>query len=98
MGHHDTKKQNESWQREQWASEDDATTETGQKPTWDRHQWASDNPGTSPDTIGGTGADDVVGTTDVSRNDLDESADMDHISGRGKPSGESHWERVDHDR
>jgi hypothetical protein len=88
MGHHDTNKPTERWQREQWASDDDAKTDTEHKPTWDRHHWASDNPGTSPDTIGGTGAD-------PDRGDRVESADMDHISGRGMPSGESHWERVE---
>jgi hypothetical protein len=87
------KTRDETWEREQWASDTDAPTEGEHKETWNRHQWASDNPGTSGDTIG---VANEATDASPSLNDLDEgTADMHGISGRGKPSGESHFERND---
>jgi hypothetical protein len=83
-----------NWKREQWAS-DEVADEGEHKPTWNRHQWASDNPGTSGDTIGVANADaDLDGSTSLNDRDAG-TADMEHISGRGKASGESHFERND---
>ena len=85
------------WDRDQWAPDrDDEVPEGEHKATWNRHQWASDQAGTSPDTIGGAGVDGTVTGATETANELDEeTADMHGISGRGKPSGESHWERND---
>ena len=51
-----------------------------------------DNTGTEREGTGRESTGDVLTGTGP------ESADMESISGRGKPSGESHWERVEPDK
>lgn len=85
----------EKWRRDQWAADANAPLEGEPKETWNRHQWASDNPGTSGDEIGVDNAD-IARDDSVTLNEVDTGTpDMTSISGRGKPDGESHFERND---
>jgi hypothetical protein len=78
------------WDREQWAPDNPGPDATDQDATWNRQQMEVDNTGTEREGLGREGVD-----LDTA-NDVDEgTADMDAISGRGKPSGESHWGRTD---
>lgn len=80
----------ERWDREQWANDapDEARDEGG--AVWNRRQMEVDNTGTPRE---GTGREanpaDLAGVAET------ESADTEHISGRGQPSGESHWDRTE---
>lgn len=88
MDRNDTPNQN--WDREQWAPDNPGPDATDQDATWNRQQMEVDNTGTEREGLGREAVD--LDTANV----LDEgTADMDSISGRGKPSGESHWERTD---
>jgi hypothetical protein len=85
-----TKTPNEHWDREQWAPDaPEAPLEEGGE-VWNRHQMEFDNTGTPHEGDGREAyPPDPANVPDT------EQADMEHISGRGKPSGESHWGRVD---
>ena len=73
------------WDRDQWAKDEPVDkTAADQGKTWDRHNWASD---ADPDAAEGEGARPTgLGPDETGP------------TGRGMPPGESHWERVDHDR
>ena len=68
----------------------DSVPAADQGDVWNRQQMEFDNTGTEREGTGREAMpDNVAGTTDPG------TADMDHISGRGMPSGESHFERND---
>lgn len=68
------------WDREQWAKDEPVDKSSPEKDkTWNRHDWASDEQPTPGDGEGGTG----------------HSPGETGPTGRGMPSGEGHWERVD---
>lgn len=80
----------EHWDGEQVAPDgpDEPLDEGGE--VWNRRQMEFDNTGTEREGTGREAFPPDLG--DVPET---ESADMEHISGRGNPSGESHWDRVD---
>ena len=57
---------------------------------WNRRQLEFDNTGTPRE---GEGRE--AHPPDLADVPETEQADMEHVSGRGMPSGESHWQRVD---
>ena len=61
------------------------TEDKPQGEVWNRHQMETD------DTEGDSKTETVPATT------LDEATDAGGLSGHGQPSGESHWERVEHE-
>jgi hypothetical protein len=84
--------QDEHWDRDQVQRDvDDEVPAADQGEVWNRQQMEFDNSGTEREGTGREAMpDDVTGTTDTG------TADMDHISGRGMPSGgEGHFERND---
>jgi hypothetical protein len=82
--------QPEHWDREQVERDVDGLPAADQGDVWNRQQMEFDNTGTDREGTGREAMpDDLTGTTDT------ETADMEHISGRGMPSGESHFERND---
>lgn len=83
----------EHWDREQVAPDapDDRGDEGG--AVWNRREMEFDNTGTSRE---GEGREALP--PDLADVPETESADMENISGRGQPSGESHWDRVDDDK
>lgn len=56
---------------------------------WNRQQMEFDNTGTEREGTGREALPDDLTGTDTG------TADMDHVSGRGMPSGEGHFERND---
>jgi hypothetical protein len=80
----------EHWDREQWAPDapEKPLDEGGE--VWNRRQMEVDNTGTPREGEGREG-----NPPDLANVPETEQADMDHISGRGMPSGESHWERTE---
>jgi len=85
-----TKQESEHWDRHEWAPDDAARETTKDAEVWNRRQVEVDNTGTGRE---GEGRESFP--PDMARVPDDESADQEHISGRGMPSGESHWQRVD---
>ena len=83
-----TQKPGEHWDREQWAPDapEDVVEKGGE--VWNRRQMELDNSGTPREGQGREAYPPNL--TDVPET---EAADMEHVSGRGMPSGESHWER-----
>jgi hypothetical protein len=78
------------WDRDQVTPDNPGPDATDDDQVWNRHQMDADDTGTEREGLGREGVDLVTAT------EADEgTADMDAISGRGKPSGESHWERTD---
>jgi hypothetical protein len=78
------------WDREQLEPDNPGPDTTDQDQVWNRHEMEVDNTGTEREGLGREAVD--LGTA----SEADEgTADMDSISGRGKPSGESHWERTE---
>lgn len=81
MGTKDTR--GEHWDREQMARDTEGAPPEGtpQDEVWNRHQMDFDDPGDDPNAI--------------HRRDPDDELPAGGLSGRGQPSGESHWSRVD---
>lgn len=80
------------WDREQ-VSRDTAGSPAGEQgEVWNRHQMEIDDTGTDADAVRRTDLDDTVAGPDTG------TPDMSGISGRGQPSGESHWDRVEPDK
>jgi hypothetical protein len=75
----------EHWDREQMArdTEGEPPEGTPQGDVWNRNQMEIDDAGEEADA--------------VQRTDLGDEAPVGGLSGRGQPSGESHWDRVDDD-
>jgi hypothetical protein len=73
----------EHWDREQMERDTEGAPPKGtpQAEVWNRHQMEIDDPGDDPAA--------------VRRTDVDDQAPAGGLSGRGQPSGESHWDRVD---
>ena len=82
----------EHWNREQVERDTAGADATDTDDVWNRQQMEFDNTGTERE---GTGREAQAG--DLAATDAG-SADMEHISGRGMPSGESHWDRVEPDK
>ena len=76
----------EHWEREQVARDTEGAPPEGtpQAEVWNRHQMEIDDPGDDPNA--------------VRRTDLDDEAPVGGLSGGGQPSGESHWERTEHEQ
>ena len=55
-----------------------------QGEVWNRHQMEIDDPGDDPNA--------------ARRTDLDDETPVGGLSGGGQPSGESHWERTEHEQ
>jgi len=83
-------KPSEHWDREQWAPDAPETPLEEGGEVWNRRQMEVDNTGTPREGEGREGLPPDLGGVPET-----EAADVEHISGRGKPSGESHWDRVD---
>ena len=82
--------QDEHWDRDQVERDVDNLPASDQGEVWNRQQMEFDNSGTDREGTGREAQpDDLTGTTDTG------TADMEHISGRGMPSGEGHFERND---
>jgi hypothetical protein len=73
----------EHWDSEQIARDTEGAPPEGtpQGEVWNRHQMDIDDPGDDPDAL--------------TRTEVDEEPDAGGLSGKGQPSGESHWDRVD---
>lgn len=72
------------WDRDQVERDTDGKPEGEQGEVWNRHQMETDD----------TGTDRVGGGIDERESGVDEPA-VGGLSGRGQPSGESHFERND---
>ena len=81
-----------NWNREQWSPDNPGANVSEADEVWNKDQMEFDNTGTEREGTGRESTGDVLTGTGP------ESADMESISGRGKPSGESHWERVEPDK
>ncbi|HEY8868576.1 MAG TPA: hypothetical protein VIM30_04220 [Candidatus Limnocylindrales bacterium] len=71
------------WDRKEWASEggsgEEPQVEEPQGKTWNRHEWASDQPAGTPDE-----------ETEEAQSRAEPPGGA-GPTGRGMPSGESHW-------
>lgn len=81
--------QDAHWDRDQVERDVDGLPAADQGEVWNRQQMEFDNTGTDREGTGREAMPDDLTGTDT------ETADMEHISGRGMPSGESHFERND---
>lgn len=75
----------EHWDREQMERDTTGVPEdVPQAEVWNRHQMETDD-GSS-----------AVDAETLDQTDEDDALAAGGLSGRGQPSGESHWDRVDH--
>ena len=80
-----TQPQGEHWDRDQMERDTEGTpVGKPQGDVWNRHQMAIDDTGTETEAA-------------LERPAIDEDTPAGGLSGHGQPSGESHWERVEHD-
>jgi hypothetical protein len=82
-------KPGQHWDRDQVERDNPGADATETDEVWNRQQMEFDNTGTDRE---GTGREALP--EDLTRTDAG-TADMDHVSGRGMPSGEGHFERND---
>ena len=80
-----TQPQGEHWDRDQMERDTEGTPVTKpQGDVWNRHQMDIDDTGTETEAA-------------LERPEIDEGTPAGGLSGHGQPSGESHWERVEHE-
>jgi hypothetical protein len=72
------------WDREQVAPDGGSEPKEPQGKTWERHEWASDTAPGNPEDAEDERATEGPGAAGP--------------TGKGMPSGESHWQRVDKGR
>lgn len=87
----DRKQTGEHWDREEMARDTPGVPEDEQEgEVWNRRQMEFDNTGTPREGEGREALPPDPGAVPDPG-----TPDMEHISGRGMPSGESHWGRTD---
>jgi hypothetical protein len=80
-----TQPQGEHWDRDQMERDTEGTpVGKPQGDVWNRHQMDIDDTGTETEAA-------------LERPEVDEDTPVGGLSGHGQPSGESHWERVEHE-
>ena len=80
-----TQPQGEHWDRDQMERDTEGTpVGKPQGDVWNRHQMDIDDTGTETEAA-------------LERPAVDEDSPAGGLSGHGQPSGESHWERVEHE-
>ena len=80
-----TQPQGEHWDRDQMERDTEGTpVGKPQGDVWNRHQMDIDDTGTETEAA-------------LERPAVDEDTPVGGLSGHGQPSGESHWERVEHE-
>ncbi len=80
-----TQPQGEHWDRDQMERDTEGTpVGKPQGDVWNRHQMDIDDTGTETEAA-------------LERPAIDEDTPAGGLSGHGQPSGESHWERVEHE-
>jgi len=80
-----TQPQGEHWDRDQMERDTEGTpVGKPQGDVWNRHQMDIDDRGTETEAA-------------LERPAVDEDSPAGGLSGHGQPSGESHWERVEHE-
>ena len=80
-----TQPQGEHWDRDQMERDTEGTPAgKPQGDVWNRHQMDIDDTGSETEAA-------------LERPAIDEDTPAGGLSGHGQPSGESHWERVEHE-
>ena len=80
-----TQPQGEHWDRDQMERDTEGTpVGKPQGDVWNRHQMDIDDTGTETEAA-------------LERPAVDEDTPVGGLSGHGQPSGESHWQRVEHE-